>query len=381
LQDLAPYYEQAEHLLGVRPVECEPDLARILRRIEAVDPGWRARRIPLGLAPEISSDRAEASHFDGFASVRQLKGDAEHSLLSKLEGNDRFFLLVNTEATALLSSEEIPGAVGGVRLADGREIFARRVFLAAGALHSPRLLSRYLQSAGLQEKLPAAAQVGRHLKFHLLTAVISVSLGRKTDLIRKTALLTHDRFPHSSVQPLGFDAELMQTLLPRVLPPRVRRQISHRAYGFFLQTEDGSDERNAVQEATTSSGLPILNYDSARLPVAAHEHTGFVASFRATLGRSGMLTGAQRIGLEGTAHACGSLVCGRDPATSVVAPDGRVHGLKGIYVVDGSVLPRSSRVNPSLTIYAWGLRIGELVVSRWRHEQQSPDTQAQAHVV
>ena len=27
-----------------------------------------------------------------------------------------------------------------------------------------------------------------------------------------------------------------------------------------------------------------------------------------------------------------------------------------IFVVDGSVLPRSSSVNPSLTIYAWALR-------------------------
>ena len=37
--------------------------------------------------------------------------------------------------------------------------------------------------------------------------------------------------------------------------------------------------------------------------------------------------------------------------------------MNGLYVVDGSVLPRSSRVNPSLTIYAWGLRVGDLVRS------------------
>ena len=30
-----------------------------------------------------------------------------------------------------------------------------------------------------------------------------------------------------------------------------------------------------------------------------------------------------------------------------------------LYVSDGSVLPRTSRVNPALTIYAWGLRLGE----------------------
>jgi choline dehydrogenase-like flavoprotein len=43
----------------------------------------------------------------------------------------------------------------------------------------------------------------------------------------------------------------------------------------------------------------------------------------------------------------------------VVDPLGKVHGMEGLYVSDGSVLPRTSRVNPSLTIFAWGLRLGE----------------------
>jgi choline dehydrogenase-like flavoprotein len=57
----------------------------------------------------------------------------------------------------------------------------------------------------------------------------------------------------------------------------------------------------------------------------------------------------------------------------VVDADGRVHGTHGLYVVDGSILPRISRVNPSLTIYAWGLRVGDLVARRFAHEQgESP---------
>jgi choline dehydrogenase-like flavoprotein len=44
--------------------------------------------------------------------------------------------------------------------------------------------------------------------------------------------------------------------------------------------------------------------------------------------------------------------------------------MHGLYVVDGSILPRSSRVNPSLTIYAWGLRIGDLVAQEFMSERK-----------
>jgi len=50
----------------------------------------------------------------------------------------------------------------------------------------------------------------------------------------------------------------------------------------------------------------------------------------------------------------------------VVDATGRAHGLRGLYVADGSVLPRSSQVNPSLTIYAWGLRLGDRLAAALR---------------
>jgi len=48
---------------------------------------------------------------------------------------------------------------------------------------------------------------------------------------------------------------------------------------------------------------------------------------------------------------------------SVVDVNGKVHGFDNLYVADGSVLPRSSRVNPGLTIYAWGLRLGRYLAA------------------
>lgn len=52
----------------------------------------------------------------------------------------------------------------------------------------------------------------------------------------------------------------------------------------------------------------------------------------------------------------------------MVDADGRVHGMSNVYVTDCSVLPRSSRVNQALTIYAWGLRVASrLAMQRAMH--------------
>ena len=67
-----------------------------------------------------------------------------------------------------------------------------------------------------------------------------------------------------------------------------------------------------------------------------------------------------------------SLVTGRDPSHSVVDAEGRVHGMENLYVVDGSALPRSSRVNPALTIYAWALRVASLLEARSRPRRVEP---------
>jgi choline dehydrogenase-like flavoprotein len=190
--------------------------------------------------------------------------------------------------------------------------------------------------------------------------MVAMSPARKTDLIRKTTVLLNDRFPHSSVQPLGFDAELISTLIPRVVPRAMARAMGARAYGFFLQTEDGSALTNHVAERDDGASVArILDYDADRTPAALREHRGFTRALQLALLRAGLISFTKRIGLAGTAHACGTLIAGGSPADSVVDATGRVHGVDGLYVADGSVLPRSSRVNPSLTIFAWGLRVGD----------------------
>jgi choline dehydrogenase-like flavoprotein len=360
-EELAPYYDLAEQLLGPRCFPVESDLGRILRRLAAVAPRWYSEPLPLGLSPAILRNPREASHFDGFASVADLKSDAETSFLARIRQLSTVALFTGSPVVELVGDAGDAARISGVQLGDGRILRASAVLLAAGALHSPRLLQRYLARRSLGHRLPGHAQIGRNLKMHLLTAVVALSPTRKTDLLRKTALLLDGDLPHSSVQPLGFDGELIATLIPKFVPSAIARVIADRAYGFFLQTEDGSHPDNRVQDA--DSDMPTLDYDASRTGAALAEHARLLRSFRWALAKTGLVALSQRIGVSGTAHVCGTLVSGTDPGQSVVDGDGRVHGLRGLWVVDGSVLPRSSRVNPSLTIYAWALRVADRLLA------------------
>jgi len=69
----------------------------------------------------------------------------------------------------------------------------------------------------------------------------------------------------------------------------------------------------------------------------------------------------KKIPLAGTAHQCGTIRFGDDPATSALNTWCRAHEVDNLYVVDGSFFPSSSAVNPALTIIAMALRVGEFL--------------------
>jgi choline dehydrogenase-like flavoprotein len=380
--ELEPFYETAETLLSVRRFDIETGLQSIVNKLRQTGARWECRPLPLGLSPEIFSHPEEARHFDGFASAMGLKADAELTFLDRVRLLPNCEIRTNQTVSDFLAAEDGPLRVRGVRTQDGQEFYARKVLLAAGALHSPRLLQRYMESAGLAARLPSYAQVGRNCKLHLLTALLAFSPSRKTDTLRKTALLLNEAFPHSSIQPLGFDSETIATLMPPFMPMRFANLNARLAYGFFLQTEDGSDEANRViaeqNGNRTSDKYPRLDYDARRLPQSTTEHRRLIRAFQWSLLRAGLFSAHKRIPHTGTAHVCGTLVTGDRPESSVVDKDGRVHGMENLYVVDGSILPRSSRVNPSLTIYAWALRVAQLLLIK---EKDHESASAEVHTV
>lgn len=357
--DLAPYYEQAEALLGVNHFANEPQLQRLIDRIVEREPNWQPQSLPLGLKQEILLHPREAKHFDGFASPGNYKSDAQENLLNPLLNSDRFTLHIHKEVVGLLAADQSPQRIIGVRCADGTSYHADNIILAAGAMSSPRLLQDHLVQSGLNQTWPSAPLVGANFKLHLNSALLAFSPFINRDILRKTAIIFNETFPHSAIQCLGWlDGEILATQLPTLVPRFVANAMGKRAYGFFITTEDGSSADNRVVSRTQSGQRPMLDYSLERIPASVVEHQSLLKAFKHSLLRAGLPGVSKPMGLAGTAHALGSMVSGADPKTSVVDANGRAHGFDGLYVVDGSILPRSSRVNPALTIYAWGLRLG-----------------------
>jgi choline dehydrogenase-like flavoprotein len=68
---------------------------------------------------------------------------------------------------------------------------------------------------------------------------------------------------------------------------------------------------------------------------------------------------ADRMPLRVCSHQCGTARFGDDPEKSVLDRNCRVHELDNLYLVDASFFPSASAVNPTLTIIANALRVGD----------------------
>jgi choline dehydrogenase-like flavoprotein len=63
-------------------------------------------------------------------------------------------------------------------------------------------------------------------------------------------------------------------------------------------------------------------------------------------------------------HPLGTARAGADPAAAVVDTDLRLHGVEGVHVADGSVVPTSLGVNPQVTIMALATRLADHLLGR-----------------
>ncbi|MDQ3339975.1 MAG: GMC family oxidoreductase [Myxococcota bacterium] len=247
-------------------------------------------------------------------------------------------------------------------------IEARRFILAAGALGSPHLLL----ASGLTH--PA---LGRYLMRHDNAMVFGFYPSRPDpDRRFHKQIAIHDYYfgdPDADDVPdltkLGGIQQMMTPPkeLVRAHLPRFTKTIvgalTEQLTGLLCIAEDQPRTDNGVTvdwDVRDVYGLPQLVID--------HSYTG-----RDRRASDALVRRAQRL-LESTgalfshthrvktfSHAVGTVRMGMDASSSVLDAECRFRGMSNLWVTDGSALPMSAGVNPSLTIAANALRVAHAI--------------------
>jgi choline dehydrogenase-like flavoprotein len=401
--DLEPWYARAERLMGVAgelgPDATEPphstpypqraaSLTPTPRRLEraARDLGWHPSRLPLAINYD-STERAACigcTACDTFACAISAKNDLATGMLPRLMARG-LTLMPDTVAVRLVARGGRIAAVECVDKASGRRTtFSARMFLlSAGALGSPHLL----MASGLDGLNPAGDAIGRYLTRHVngMTYAYVPDLPDRGRQFHKQLGFNDFYFgdPQArgvrgklgSIQQLQAPPrELVGANVPLALKPLAGLVASgfDRVTGLLAMAEDQPRPENRLTIDRTHSdafGLPRV--------VIRHRHTPRDhAARRALLARTRTLLKAAGARVFYThiswtfSHAAGTVRFGHDPRTAPLDPWCRFRGLENLFVVDASVLPTGGGVNPSLTIAANALRVGEAIA---HHRLPAPE--------
>jgi choline dehydrogenase-like flavoprotein len=387
-RDIEPAYAESERLLGVagetgidptepyRSIPFPGELAPLSppsRTIAdaATRLGMHPFQIPLAItfgAREGRPTCMRCGTCDGYACAAEAKNDIATRMIPQLVAAG-MTLRTNAVVTNLVrGGSRITGVEYVDRVTGEKGVFeGRYVVLAAGSLATPHLLL----ASGLDRVSTAPEAVGRYLTRHC-NAVVFGLFGRAPNAERvfDKQVAIHD-FYHGSNDPGGPPGPLgsMQQLTPplglvRAYLPWIMRLPAtiflSRASGLLAMVEDQPQIENGVRldrSKLDRFGLPGLDVRHRYSERDLQATNTLVKRARAVMREAGAVTTFTKF-ISTFSHALGTVRMGPDERTSPLDGDGRYHGLDNLYVADGSALPRSAAVNPSLTIAANALRIG-----------------------
>ncbi len=397
--DFEPWYTRAEHLYrvrgkrGVDPTEGrssapyahvairhEPRVKQLLADFERA--GVRPFELPLGLLLDDAknasgkSDCIRCDTCDGFPCLVKGKADAQVICVEPALRHENVTLLRNARAERLITDAAGRRVVAVEVEIEGKlERLEADVFaVACGAIHSTALLLRSRNASHPDGLGNSSGLLGRNYMSHQNSAVFALSRHENHSVLQKTFAITDwyhagrdSEFPLGLVQPLN----RTPSALLRAFPPGVEHEkaddpewLATHSFEYWTTSEDLPDAENRVrldpsgnivveQRLNNTRAHDELNARLART-IAQIEGDSFDPEkhFRAT-----------RMPVRVCSHQCGTMRFGKDPRTSVLDLNCRLHDVDNVYVTDASFFPSSGAVNPSLTIIANALRVGAHLAS------------------
>jgi choline dehydrogenase-like flavoprotein len=319
---------------------------------------------------------------DGFPCLVGGKADAEWAVIRPaLTAHPNLALMTRTTVERLLTDAGGRAVTGvAVTLPDGSPgtFTADIVVLSAGAILSAALLLASASDTHPQGLANSSDQVGRNYMRHNNLALIAFSREPNPTVFQKTLALNDFygpgegwQYPMGHIQMLGkSDDWQLKGAAPRGLgsaPSAPYGQVARHSIDFWLSSEDIplADSRVTLRRdgAIRLALQPGNNTDGlARLRVTFQDMLSKLGMVNTTFVRSLYLHKA--FDHAATAHQAGTARFGTDPAASVLDLHCRAHDLDNLYVVDGSFMPSIGAVNPTLTIIANALRVGDHIAER-----------------
>jgi len=384
-EDLAPYYDSLEELLGVAGDDADPAaplggrphlLPPVPRSPEgeiiaeaAAGLGLRPFATPLAVNTRRHRGRPACEPSQPCISHRcpsGAKGDAITALLGPLLAAGRVRLFAGQKAVRLRRSE--PGLVDDVEcvgLVSGQwcAFRARCFVLACNAVQTAALLLRSRDGWSPRGLANDNGLVGAGLTFKLSEYLIGY--GRCVP----SAPAGHRRFGSGPFSTVSICDHYVEPSAPGGLGGLLYEARPEQTFGLgadecilrlecLVPDEPRLANQVRITEEPGDLGVPdvVMDYQPHPRDLARLEH--LLQRGEAILRKAGCdIVLREPSGYRlGSCHLHGTCRSGRDPRTSVTDPDGRLHHLENVYVADGSVLPFPGAVNPVLTIEALALR-------------------------
>ncbi len=407
--DLEPWYAQAESLYVVHgaagedptdgprsgaypypPVEHESRIQQLSDDLTKL--GLHPSHLPIGVMLD-QGDDGKAVHsstcircdrVDGFPCLVGGKADAQTVCVDPALVHPNLELVTNAKVERLetdASGRQVTAVVA--TMADGSEVrfSGDVVVVSCGALNSALLLLRSANDAHPAGLANGSDQVGRNYMRHNNVALMALSKDPNPTEFQKTLALNEwylkgedTDFPWGGIQMLGkSDGEMLRGKAPHWLawgadltPASTLGMVAHHAVDFWLSSEDLPHPDNRVsidKDGTVRMSLVETNPEGLKR---------LRLKFESMLSDLGMHEGLherklylhEAMDISATAHQAGTARFGTDPTSSVLDPDCKAHELDNLYVVDSSFFASIGAVNPTLTIIANSLRVGDHLLER-----------------
>jgi len=386
--ELAPYYEQAERMLHVvgtkdplsahetnhlgEPPSLGPADSDFVRFFQKR--GMHPYRLHVGIRYLPGCDECL-----GKLCYRSCRADVRSVLA---EARKKPTIVSRCEVKKLESSGNRVTCALGIQGEKQIKIRARVFVLAAGAIHSPKLLFQSRTDQWPDGLANRSGLVGRNLMFHVHQAFalwpnrkmpgsgprksigfrdFYLADGRRCGFVQSTGfelgygellMNLYRRFDHGAAKQLRFLKPFLR--IPAALA--IKRLGRGTIFACLIEDFPYRDNRVILDESE-DDGVRIQYTIKAEL----RERT---AHFRKLLteGLKGQHMAFLSSDVElNYGHPCGTCVMNDDASAGVVDRDCRAHGIDNLYIADASFMPSSAACNPSLTVAANALRVSTVI--------------------